>query len=291
MVGLPGFEQGSIEPKRVSSIDWPKYRQYLESKYVESYAKSLFRHSRQYHSWLYDVNEIQLSKPTNRNNIINGLTALSKFLGIYDSFKNSMRVHGVKRVRPDSIQSFMRIFNSKAHEGIEEWYRDAYAVLKDHQKLYLKFMLLSGVRVTEGIQAFNLIAELGAKYPEEYYNEDTKFLEHYRYPNLFLRSSKNLYVSAVPKKLLDEISESPRVVYNPIKKRLRRAGLDMRFKQLRSYYATKMREMGLLSEQIDLVQGRVGKSIFLQHYFKQDAEILSSKILALLHNLENPVVC
>ena len=36
----------------------------------------------------------------------------------------------------------------------------------------------------------------------------------------------------------------------------------MRVKRLRSFYATKMREMGLLSEQIDLVQGRVGKSIF-----------------------------
>ncbi len=285
-MGLPGFEPGSIEPKRPRNIDWAKYRQYLESKYVESYAKSLFRHSRKYHSWLYDVNEIQLSKPANRNNIINGLTALSKFLGIYDSFKNSMRVHGVKRVRPDPMQSFMRIFNSKAHEGIEEWYRNAYAVLKDHQKLYLKFMLLSGVRVTEGIQAFNLIAELGAKYTEEYYNQDTKFLEHYRYPKLFLRSSKNLYVSAVPKVLLDQISKSTRVVYNPIKKRLRRAGIEMRFKQLRSYYATRMREMGLLSEQIDLVQGRVGKSIFLQHYFKQDAKLLGNKISKLLPKIE-----
>lgn len=61
-----------------------------------------------------------------------------------------------------------------------------------------------------------------------------------------------------------------------------RSGLSMRFKQLRSYYATKMREMGLLSEQIDLVQGRVGKSVFLQHCFKQDAKILGSQILTLL---------
>ena len=36
----------------------------------------------------------------------------------------------------------------------------------------------------------------------------------------------------------------------------------MRVKQLRSFCATKMREMDLLSEQIDLVQGRVSKRIF-----------------------------
>jgi hypothetical protein len=47
-----------------------------------------------------------------------------------------------------------------------------------------------------------------------------------------------------------------------------------------------MREMGLLSEQIDLVQGRVGRSIFLQHYFKQDAKLLGHKILELLLKLE-----
>jgi hypothetical protein len=47
-----------------------------------------------------------------------------------------------------------------------------------------------------------------------------------------------------------------------------------------------MREMGLLSEQIDLIQGRGGTSNFLQHYFKQDATSLSDKILELMPNLE-----
>jgi intergrase/recombinase len=47
-----------------------------------------------------------------------------------------------------------------------------------------------------------------------------------------------------------------------------------------------MRENGLLSEQIDLIQGRVGKSIFLQHYFKQNPKTLNSKILEALPKLE-----
>jgi hypothetical protein len=286
VVGLPGFEPGSIEPKGPKSINWSRYKQYLESKYVKGYAKSLFAHSRKYCNWLENVNEIQLSRPTARNNIINGLTALSKYLGIYESFKKRMKVHGIKRVKPDPMQSFMRIFNSKAHDGLGEWYRDANAVLKDNQKLYLRFMLLSGVRAMEGVKSFNLIADLGPKYTEKYYNSDTQVLEHFRYPKLFLRYSKNLYISAVPKELLDKISESSKIGYISIKKKLNRAGLGMRFKQLRSFYATRMREMGLLSEQIDLVQGRVGKSIFLQHYFKQDAKLLSNMVHELLPELE-----
>lgn len=50
-------------------------------------------------------------------------------------------------------------------------------------------------------------------------------------------------------------------------------GLRMRGKQLRSFHSTTMKEMGLHSEQIDLMQGRVGKTIFLQHYFKQNPKV------------------
>ena len=197
-----------------------------------------------------------------------------------------MHVHGIKRVKPDPLQAFVRVFNSKVHEGLDEWYKQALTVLKDNEKLYLRFMLLSGVRAMEGVKAFNLIAEIGGKYKEEYYNENTGFLEHFKYPKLFLRNSKNLYVSAVPKELLDQISKSQAVSYNSVDKKLDRAGLKMRVKQLRSYYAMRMRELGLLSEQIHLIQGRVGRSIFLQHYFKQDAKQLCKRIFLLLDSLE-----
>jgi intergrase/recombinase len=290
VVGLPGFEPESIEPKSSSCIDWNKYKQYLDSKYAKCYATQLFEHSRKYHPLLTDVNSILLSKPTTRNNVINSLTVLSRFLGTYNSFMNELKTHGIKRVRPDPVQAFTRIFNSKAHEGLGEWYKQAMTVLNENERLYLRFMLLSGVRAMEGVKAFNLIVELGTNYIEEYFNEKTGFLEHFKYPKLFLRSSKNLYVSTVPRKLLDEICYSSKVSYNAIDKKLDRAGLTMRVKQLRSFYATKMREMGMLPEQIDLIQGRVGKSIFLQHYFKQSPVLLSNTILTYLPKLEEAIL-
>ena len=258
----------------------------MHSKYAKSYAVQLSEYSRKYCPLLNDVNSILLAKPTIRNNVINALTALSRFLGTYNSFMAEMKAHAIKRVRLDPMQTFTRIFNSNAHKGLGEWYKKALAVLKENERLYLRFMLLSVVRAMEGVKAFNLLVELDCRYAEEYFNEDTGFLEHFRYPKLFLRRSKNVYVSAVPRKLLDEISMSTRISYNALDKRLDRAGLPMRIKRLRSLYATKMREMGLLSEQIDLVQGRVGKSIFLQHYFKQDAKLLGHRILELLLKLE-----
>jgi intergrase/recombinase len=94
-------------------------------------------------------------------------------------------------------------------------------------------------------------------------------------------------VSCVPKALLDEISKSSKVSYVAIDKRLNKANLPMRIKPLRSYYATEMRKLGLLSEQIDLIEGRIGKTIFLMHYFKENPKALSDKILDVLPKLES----
>ena len=243
MVGPPGFEPESIEPK---SLNWEEYKQFLLSKYSKGYAISLFEHSKKYSHLLDNVNGIQLAKPTARNNIINGLTALSKYTGTYELFIKKMKTHGIKRVKADPIQAFNRIFNSNAHEGLIEWYNKAQTKLYDNEKLYLRFVMLSGTRAMEAVTHSTSSAELGSKYTTEYYNEETGFLEHFRYPKLFMRDSKNLYISAVPKELLDEISKSSKVSYIAIDKRLDRAGMRMRVKQLRSYYATKMREKGLL---------------------------------------------
>jgi intergrase/recombinase len=202
-----------------------------------------------------------------------------------------LKLHGITRYKPDAIQSFTRIFNSEAHNGLGEWCRQANAVLDESEKLYLRFVLLSGVRAMEGIKSFNLIVDLGSSYNKKYYNEKTLFLEHFRYPKLFLRNSKNLYVSAVPRDILNQISQASVVSYNAIDKKLNKVNLSMRVKQLRSFYATKMREQGLLSEQIDLMQGRVGKSIFLHHYFKADPLLLSKKVLELLPKLEDTLNC
>jgi len=290
LVGLAGFEPASIAPETLQKINWTEYKEHLLSKYAKGYAIQLFENAQKYNHLLKKVKDVQLIKPTVRNNIIKALIALSRYQGTYETFKNQMTIQGIKYVRPDPITAFTRIFNSNTHEGLEQWYNQAKAVLCDNERLYLRFMLLSGIRAMEGINSFNLIANMRDKYTTEYYNEKTGFLEHFRYPKLFLRNSKNCYVSYVPKSLLDEISKSNQVSYIAIDKRLNRAELPMRMKQLRSFYATKMREQGLLSEQIDLMQGRVGKSVFLHHYFKADPLQLSKKILEMLPKLEESFI-
>ena len=83
-MGPPGFEPESIEPK---NRDWSRFKQYLDSKYAKGYATAILEYSRKYYGYIEDVNQIQLAKPTARNNIINALIALSRYQGTYDTFK------------------------------------------------------------------------------------------------------------------------------------------------------------------------------------------------------------
>ena len=52
-----------------------------------------------------------------------------------------------------------------------------------------------------------------------------------------------------------------------------------RLKDLREYYATYMLNHGLLREEIDLIQGRIGKSLFMKHYFNPTIKDLKARTL------------
>lgn len=43
--------------------------------------------------------------------------------------------------------------------------------------------------------------------------------------------------------------------------------MKVRLYELRGYYGTFMVHNGLIREEVDLLQGRVGKFIFMRHYF------------------------
>ena len=65
----------------------------------------------------------------------------------------------------------------------------------------------------------------------------------------------------------------------------------LRIKELRSYFATYLRNHGILAEYIDLLQGRIPKLVFARHYLKvEDLKELSSQVLAVTENLERSLL-
>jgi intergrase/recombinase len=174
---------------------------------------------------------------------------------------------------------------------LKEWYNIVQSNLAPNCKLFLRFVLLSGLRKGEALKSHNRIIELAKSNKlDEYYNRDLSILEHFRYPNEFLRGTKNVYISILPNDLIEQIAKSEPVTYPSIHKFLERRHIKLRIKDLRSFYASYLRKHGIISELVDLIQGRIGKDIFIRHYLKENPQTLSSQVKALLKDLENSML-
>ena len=50
-----------------------------------------------------DLRELELLTPSVRDHAIKALIALSKYLGVYDSFKSRLKNYGIKLSTPDTL--------------------------------------------------------------------------------------------------------------------------------------------------------------------------------------------
>ena len=111
-------------------------------------------------------------------------------------------------------------------------------------------------------------------------------LEHFKFKDIFLRNTKNVYISFVPKSTILDIANSKPVTYSAIIKRLKRKGLRTRINKLRDYYATFMVKHGLIREEVDLIQGRIPGSVFIRHYWSPSFKELRDRTLKGISLLE-----
>ena len=63
---------------------------------------------------------------------------------------------------------------------------------------------------------------------------------------MFIRNTKNVYISFVEESMIEKIAESKRVTYQQIRKRLQRKKLPIKINELRDYFGTYMLQHGLL---------------------------------------------
>lgn len=115
-------------------------------------------------------------------------------------------------------------------------------------------------------------------------------LQHFRFPEMFLRKSKNAYISFVTPRLLDLILETkPRIKYSAIDTKIGREGFNTQTKQLRKLFATKLRT-ALPQELVDLLQGRVSQTVFMKFYYRPLLEDARNKTLTSLQTLQDELI-
>jgi intergrase/recombinase len=144
----------------------------------------------------------------------------------------------------------------------------------------VKFVYLTGLRLGEAINSFNMIVRLSREGRlNEYYNGELQCLEHFRFPEKFIREKKNVFLSFVPEGVVYEISGRRTVSHSGLKRRIAKQKLPTRLRDLRDHSATFMLYHGLLREEVDLLQGRIGRSLFMKHYFSPSLKDLRDKTL------------
>ena len=95
-------------------------------------------------------------------------------------------------------------------------------------------------------------------------------LEHFKYPEIFIRRTKKAYISIVTDSILELAKQSATCGYNALRLAVKRRALDMNMAYCRKTFATNLRMNGIEQDIIDLLQGRFPKSVFVRHYFRPD---------------------
>jgi intergrase/recombinase len=273
------------ENKNFEGFDWNAFREWLLKRYSKTWAPTVFSYAKKYH-WMLagNLRELDSFSKSKKNNVLKSLIALSKYLGVYQSFKLRVASYGIKWEYQDSLEAFLRITEPK--EEIVEWLKACLKVLDEDKSTFLTFLAISGLRKGEAINSFNLIIKLSQKGKlNKYYNKELQSLEHFRFGKLFLRGSKNVFFSFIPSQLIDKIAKCKSISETTLKRHLKRNGLKSRLNELRDYFATFMVYNGLIREEADLLQGRIGKSIFMRHYFSPAIKDLRDRTLKAINKM------
>ncbi len=168
-----------------------------------------------------------------------------------------------------------------------EWVKEAAAVLPKERASILFFDTLTGLRPSEAIKSIHLI------HPDldNYLNYERMVLEHFRYRDIFIRPTKNAFISVLTPQLL-ELAKSSAVdcSWTAIYHALKTKGMDMQMKYCRKIFATYVRSQGVDSEIVNLLQGRIVKDVFVRHYNRPDLDTIFAQVRNSVESLEKLVV-
>ena len=272
---------------------WIGYKRHLISLNQNPHTiRNLIQHAKRFGYILnsQDARELlSLSKET-RSHAMKSLSALAKYHGIYDIWLELIKRFQLKREQRDGLDTFKRIFdnNEGTYTNMLTWFRGCVRRLPSEYGNIILFATLTGLRPDESIKALNLLKECST----EYLDYERMMLLHYKFPDLFLRVSKKAFISIVNKDILKIGYATPmNIKHSLVRKRLKGLNISMHLYYCRKVFATYLRNKGIEPEIIDLLQGRISDSVFVNHYYRPDInEIITKRIRPVLESLHNELI-
>ena len=268
-----GFEPTitSLGDLNFEEIDWNAFQKFMEQRSKSEYAKYCVNYAKKYAHCLLkkDFSEVRDLPKTVRGNVLRALSNLSKFLGIYPEFKRLKEKHKIQWVGKSTDDIIIdRLTKVEDPNELFRWISEVKRLNPDLAD-FLDLMAITGLRLTEAIDCYNLIIELAKKGKlNEYYNEEKGTLEHFKFKEIFLRKNKKVFVSFVPKELLERIARNKKPIKSrfQVEKRVQKQGYRIRYTDLREAHASFMTKY-LRQPEIDFLHGRTSANVFMRNYF------------------------
>src|SRR5215217_7723257 len=281
----------NIGTDKIGKIDWQQFRQYLLQRMTPRVADDRIRYARQYahvldimkNSESGKIHKILQLSPAKRLHVMKALANLARYTGRTEQWQQSWATGTEK------IDAFNRFFdNTKDLDTMVSWLREALQVLPSNYANFLLFCTLTGLRFTEAVEAVRLLVQ-GQNLTLSYYDPEQHILQHYRFPELFIRRTKAVYISVVNDQI---VSIARRITKTPtpgaLKWQCMHRGLSMRVKYCRKIQGSFLRQQGIQPEIIDMLQGRIGENIFLRHYMVPSTDF-KTKVLSILSRLKQEI--
>lgn len=164
------------------------------------------------------------------------LSSLARFTGQTDNWRAIRQRYSLKwSTGTEKLDAFRRFFDdSKDLDTMIEWLRQALEELPPDYANFLIFCTMTGLRASECIEAVRL---LNGHQITDYYNPEQSILQHYRFPQLFIRRTKAVYISVMNDKILliaYSIKSTPTL--NALKMAIKHRHLSMQLKYCRKIY-------------------------------------------------------
>jgi intergrase/recombinase len=225
--------------------------------------------------------------PRNKHHAMTALANLAKYTGCYDLWLQIRQCYNLKWTSGnESLQSFNRFFDDELNLDVMlQRIKDMMRLLPPNMAQIIKFAWLIGLRPAEVVESVKLIND--EEELQEYYKPERQALEHFRFPDIFLRQTKKAYISFVTPEMLDMVRypKSSILTYNAIRLTCRRKGINMEMRFCRKVFASWFHKCSISDITIDLLQGRVGQSVLVNHYIKPSRDY-KDKIIQALNELK-----
>jgi intergrase/recombinase len=216
-----------------------------------------------------------------RRQAMRALSHLARYNGVYQQWRMIIQQHGLRWRKTEDRFDF---FEKEDFNEMIEYIKQTVKILPKHQANTFILATLLGLRADETCKAISLLKQDS----QGYYNCELGILEHYKFKQVFIRRTKKAYISLVDQETLDLARQSCES-YQAIRSYLKRRKQPMMLKYARKIFGTWLRQNGVESEFVDILQGRTPASVFARHYYRPDFDKNAVKVKRLIAELREKI--